>query len=120
LAQQTQTPPAPVGGARRHLPVLLLLFLGSGCAALIYEIVWYQLLQLVIGSLRPEEVRENMRKTLQSEKDRLTTQVTQLEASRAGLESSLQSADAMVQRLRTKLEQEIEAQLQAPPAKKPE
>jgi spermidine synthase len=34
----------------RFLPVLLLLFAGSGCAALIYEIVWYQLLQLVIGS----------------------------------------------------------------------
>jgi spermidine synthase len=28
----------------------LLLFAGSGCAALIYEIVWFQLLQLVIGS----------------------------------------------------------------------
>src|SRR5262249_18555597 len=28
----------------------LLLFAGSGCAALIYEIVWLQLLQFVIGS----------------------------------------------------------------------
>ena len=27
-----------------------MLFAGSGCSALIYEIVWYQLLQLVIGS----------------------------------------------------------------------
>jgi spermidine synthase len=35
---------------RRYLPALLLLFVGSGCAALIYEIVWFQLLQLVIGS----------------------------------------------------------------------
>lgn len=34
----------------RHMPALLLLFVGSGCAALIYEIVWLQLLQLVIGS----------------------------------------------------------------------
>ena len=34
----------------RFLPVLLLLFAGSGCSALIYEIVWYQLLQLAIGS----------------------------------------------------------------------
>jgi len=32
------------------MPLLLLLFAGSGCAALIYEIVWFQLLQLVIGS----------------------------------------------------------------------
>jgi spermidine synthase len=35
---------------RRFMPGLLLLFVGSGCAALIYEIVWFQLLQLVIGS----------------------------------------------------------------------
>ncbi len=34
----------------RYLPVLLFLFVGSGCAALIYEIVWFQLLQLVVGS----------------------------------------------------------------------
>jgi spermidine synthase len=37
-----------------HSPVLrallLALFAASGCAALIYEIVWYQLLQLAIGS----------------------------------------------------------------------
>lgn len=35
--------------SRRVLPLLLILFIGSGCAALIYEIVWLQLLQLVIG-----------------------------------------------------------------------
>jgi spermidine synthase len=35
---------------RRFLPMLFLLFVGSGCAALIYEVVWLQLLQLVIGS----------------------------------------------------------------------
>jgi spermidine synthase len=32
------------------LPAIVLLFAGSGCAALIYQIVWLQLLQLVIGS----------------------------------------------------------------------
>jgi spermidine synthase len=35
---------------RRAMPALLLLFVASGCAALIYEVVWFQLLQLVIGS----------------------------------------------------------------------
>ena len=50
MAQQIPLSPAFSGGARRHLPLLLLLFAGSGCSALIYEIVWYQLLQLVIGS----------------------------------------------------------------------
>jgi spermidine synthase len=37
-------------GGQRFLPLLLLLFFASGCAALIYEIVWFQLLPLVIGS----------------------------------------------------------------------
>jgi spermidine synthase len=41
-------PPAP--RASRFLPLLWLLFAGSGCSALIYEIVWYQMLQLAIGS----------------------------------------------------------------------
>ncbi len=36
--------------SRRYLPAIFLLFVGSGCAALIYEIVWFQLLQMVIGS----------------------------------------------------------------------
>ncbi len=44
-----QTKPASFD-ASRFFPVLLLLFAGSGCSALIYEIVWYQLLQLAIGS----------------------------------------------------------------------
>src|SRR5688572_13057686 len=38
------------GAFSRTFPLLLLLLAGSGCAALIYEIVWLQLLQLVIGS----------------------------------------------------------------------
>lgn len=44
-ARRASTAPSP-----RHLPLLLLLFVGSGCAALIYEIVWFQLLSLNIGS----------------------------------------------------------------------
>ena len=46
----TVNEPKTSGARRRFLPVLLVLFAGSGCSALIYEIVWYQLLQLVIGS----------------------------------------------------------------------
>jgi spermidine synthase len=34
----------------RYLPWMLFLFIGSGCAALIYEIVWFQVLQLVVGA----------------------------------------------------------------------
>jgi spermidine synthase len=36
--------------SRRFLPILFLVFAASGCAALIYEIVWLQLLELTIGS----------------------------------------------------------------------
>ena len=50
LAEQNHNTPVDTGAARRYLPLLLVLFAGSGCSALIYEIVWYQLLQLVIGS----------------------------------------------------------------------
>jgi spermidine synthase len=38
------------GVSSRALPLILLLMAGSGCAALIYEVVWLQLLQLVIGA----------------------------------------------------------------------
>ncbi len=42
--------PDPMIRHRWLLPLLLLLSFGSGVAALIYEIVWFQLLELVIGS----------------------------------------------------------------------
>ena len=55
MAQEFQAPPtsfpsssavatsnASSPDASRFLPILLILFAGSGCAALIYEIVWYQ------------------------------------------------------------------------------
>ncbi len=49
--EQSEPPLEPAASApQRFFPVLLLLFAGSGCAALIYEVVWYQMLQLVIGS----------------------------------------------------------------------
>src|SRR5687767_9222309 len=49
---QLDTAPGPVvvDASRRWLPALLVLFIGSGCAALIYEVVWFQLLQLSVGS----------------------------------------------------------------------
>ncbi|HXP85510.1 MAG TPA: fused MFS/spermidine synthase [Bryobacteraceae bacterium] len=40
----------PAPALRRYFPLLAALFAASGCAALIYEIVWLQLLQLAIGS----------------------------------------------------------------------
>jgi spermidine synthase len=36
--------------ADASLPLVGLLFVGSGAAALVYEVVWFQLLQLIVGS----------------------------------------------------------------------
>jgi len=45
------TSPSPSSGASpRFLPLLLILFIGSGCAALVYEVVWLQMLTLVVGA----------------------------------------------------------------------
>jgi spermidine synthase len=41
---------ASVTTSHRFLPLLVALFVGSGSAALIYEIVWLQMLQLVVGA----------------------------------------------------------------------
>src|SRR3569833_2448922 len=46
----TSEPAIATTRSSRLLSALLVLFAASGCAALIYEIVWLQLLQLVIGS----------------------------------------------------------------------
>ena len=52
--RMTPTSSRPVAGtneaAHRFLPAFVLLFIGSGCAALIYEIVWFQMLSLIVGS----------------------------------------------------------------------
>ena len=49
-----ETTAAPAVNVRisfsRFLPALLILFAGSGCSALIYEVAWYQVLQLALGS----------------------------------------------------------------------
>jgi spermidine synthase len=50
MTSQRPASPATPAVSPRFLPLLVLLFVGSGCAALIYEIVWFQLLSLIIGS----------------------------------------------------------------------
>lgn len=44
------TIPVPALPDNQVCRLVALLFFGSGCAALIFEVVWFQLLQLVIGS----------------------------------------------------------------------
>ena len=50
MSQQNLSQPTSLRTSHRFLPLLLVLFVGSGYSALVYEIVWFQLLQLVIGS----------------------------------------------------------------------
>src|ERR1022692_2878265 len=57
LAPQNPLPPVASGGALRHLPLLLVLFAGSGCSALIYEIVWYQLIIMTAYASTDSAVR---------------------------------------------------------------
>ena len=60
------------------------------------------------GSLRPEEVRENRRKQLAAEQANLEALLSQVQGTRASLESSLAKADDMVEKLRAKLEKDID------------
>jgi spermidine synthase len=51
MTSQTNTAPASTASVDRpFLPLLVVLFVGSGCAALIYEVVWLQMLSLIVGS----------------------------------------------------------------------
>ena len=50
MTKSTTKPAVHPTVSPRFLPLLVLLFVGSGAAALIYEIVWFQLLSLIIGS----------------------------------------------------------------------
>jgi len=60
------------------------------------------------GSMRPEQVREARQKSLQSEKSNLESLSFQIEANRKSLEDSVFKADYMVQKLRLKLEKDID------------
>jgi spermidine synthase len=50
MTTRSPSAPAAMPASHRYLPLLLVLFVGSGCAALIYEIVWFEMLQLSVGS----------------------------------------------------------------------
>ncbi len=63
------------------------------------------------GSLRPEELRDTRRKTLEIEKKNLQILLADIQTVRANLELSVQKADILVQKLRDKLEKEIDDSL---------
>lgn len=63
------------------------------------------------GSLRPEDLRDQRRESLEAEKAGLETMLRQIEASRSGLEDSLRKAELLVERIRAKFETAVEAAL---------
>jgi hypothetical protein len=65
------------------------------------------------GTLRPEELREARRKSLEAEKRNLQSLLNEISATRASLEQNVLRADALVEKLRIKLEKDIDAALDA-------
>jgi hypothetical protein len=60
------------------------------------------------GSLKPEQIREARQKSLQSEKSNLENLSNQIEVNRKSLETNVFKADYLVEKLRAKLEKDID------------
>ncbi|QQS33439.1 MAG: hypothetical protein IPM50_02340 [Acidobacteriota bacterium] len=66
----------------------------------------------IAGSMRPEEVREARRRSLAAEKTNLQVLLTEIQSTRGNLAAALQRADMMVEKLRFKLEKDIDDALE--------
>ncbi len=71
------------------------------------------------GSLRPEELRAARKKSLEVERTNLQNLLTEVQRTKTSIDLNVQKADQLVERLRSKLEAEIDAALSDEP-KKPE
>jgi hypothetical protein len=60
------------------------------------------------GSLRPEELRDMRRKNLETERKNLQNLLSEIQNTKTSLETNVQKADVLVDRLRQKLEKEID------------
>ncbi len=60
------------------------------------------------GSLRPEDIRDQRKKSLDAERKNLESLLKQIQDNRAVLEQSVQKADSLVEKVRTKMEKEID------------
>ena len=73
------------------------------------------------GTLRPEELREARRRQLTAEKTNQENLLNEIRRNRANLEVNLQKADDLVERLRVRIEREIDSALdETNPANKPD
>lgn len=73
-----------------------------------------------VGSLRPEELREARRRQLTSERTNLQNLIAEIRRNRATLETNLNKADELVERLRVRLEREIDTVLSDEEKEKPQ
>lgn len=60
------------------------------------------------GSMKPEEVREARRRSLDAERRNLQSLLTEIQGTRTRIAGSLQKSEEMVEKLRAKLEKEID------------
>ena len=62
----------------------------------------------IVGSLRPEELRAQKRRSLELEKRNQEALLIEVQKNRNNIEQSLQRADALVEKLRVRIEKEID------------
>ena len=67
------------------------------------------------GSLRPEELRDMRRKNLDTEKRNLQNLLSEIQRTKSSLELNVQKADVLVEKMRAKLEKEIDDALMDEP-----
>ncbi len=60
------------------------------------------------GSMRPEEIREMRKKSLDSEKANLQTLLAEIQTTRVNLTANLDRSETLVEKLRTKLDKDID------------
>ena len=60
------------------------------------------------GSMKPEEIRESRRKSLEAERGNLNSLLVEIQSTRANINLNLQKANEMVEKLRNKLEKDID------------
>ena len=63
------------------------------------------------GSLRPEELRASRKKSLEIERSNLQNLLNEIQRTKTSLDQNVQKADAMVEKLRNKLEKDIDTAL---------
>lgn len=67
----------------------------------------------IVGSMRPEELRAQKIRVLQNKKTNLNNLLQQIQTNKAGLEENVAKADLLVEKLRLKLEIDIDDALNA-------